>query len=132
MTSFIFEGRGLAVFLNRKKDCYLVKIAILFWRRERDSNPCPACTGYRISSADPSTTWVSLQLLRYYNEKHLKNQAPKPMLLFVGQMLPDLIDIPRADSQDNVTGLGCLSQDLFQFLKGWAEASSFNLLCQSC
>ena len=31
MTSFIFEGRGLAVFLNRKKDCYLVKIAILFW-----------------------------------------------------------------------------------------------------
>lgn len=34
----------------------------LFKRRWRDLNPCAGCPTYRISSADPSTTWVHLHI----------------------------------------------------------------------
>ncbi len=67
---------------NGKRPEIITFQSVSFWRRERDSNPCPACTGYRISSADPSTTWVSLQLLSYYNQSDGKNQGlPKDILL---------------------------------------------------
>ena len=83
------NSSGIAVFRRsqnnfrqKKKVGNSIRITYLLWRRERDSNPCPACTGYRISSADPSTTWVSLQLLCYYNQSDGKNQGlPKDILL---------------------------------------------------
>ena len=58
MTSFIFEGRGLAVFLNRKKDCYLVKIAILFWWEKLDSNQ-RSLTATDLQSAPIDQLWHS-------------------------------------------------------------------------
>ena len=82
LSRFALVSRVFSDRYAKKYTGYCIIACVPMWRRERDSNPCPACTGYRISSADPSTTWVSLQLLCYYNQSEGKNQGlPKDILL---------------------------------------------------
>ena len=53
-----------------------MKITMDFQRRWRDLNSRTGCPIYRISSADPSATWVHLQ-------KYRKAEAPPSCVLIV-------------------------------------------------
>lgn len=52
------------------------------WQRRRDLNPRAGCPTYRISSADPSASWVLLRALRrslkksFINWLHLSARMP--------------------------------------------------------
>ena len=43
------------------------------WQRRRDLNPRAGCPTYRISSADPSASWVLLRALRRSLKKSFIN-----------------------------------------------------------
>ena len=43
---------------------YLYHYHLKEWQRRRDLNPRAGCPTYRISSADPSASWVLLRALR--------------------------------------------------------------------
>ena len=55
--------------VKTNKKCPTIAYAIIgqclkIWQRRRDLNPRAGCPTYRISSADPSASWVLLRALR--------------------------------------------------------------------
>ena len=55
--------------INPNKKRPMIAYAIIeqrlkIWQRRRDLNPRAGCPTYRISSADPSASWVLLRVLR--------------------------------------------------------------------
>ena len=60
------------------KKCPTIAYAIIgqclkIWQRRRDLNPRAGCPTYRISSADPSASWVLLRALRRSLKKSFIN-----------------------------------------------------------
>ena len=54
------------LFLNTEYFFIIPAAVFLVKRRWRDLNPRTGCPAYRISSADPSATWVHLRVNRLY------------------------------------------------------------------
>lgn len=64
--------------INPNKKCPMIAYAITeqrlkMWQRRRDLNPRAGCPTYRISSADPSASWVLLRALRRSLKKSFIN-----------------------------------------------------------
>ena len=70
--------RTLIKQVNPNKKCPTIAYAIIgqrmkIWQRRRDLNPRAGCPTYRISSADPSASWVLLRALRRSLKKSFIN-----------------------------------------------------------